>query len=34
MEQTPIKDIPEDKPIDPVWFYDHQVGKSITGGNV
>ncbi len=25
---------PADPPIDPVWEYDHQVGKSITGGLV
>ncbi|RMG40104.1 MAG: DUF1080 domain-containing protein [Planctomycetota bacterium] len=25
---------PEDPPIDPVWEYDHRVGKSITGGYV
>ncbi|MFP6691484.1 MAG: PQQ-dependent sugar dehydrogenase, partial [Pirellulales bacterium] len=24
----------QDKPIDPVWEYDHQTGKSITGGFV
>jgi len=28
------KVVGEDKPIDPIWVYDHQVGKSITGGNV
>ncbi len=22
------------EPIDPVWEYDHQIGKSITGGRV
>ena len=25
---------PADPPIDPIWEYDHQVGKSITGGLV
>ena len=25
---------PQDAPIDPIWEYDHQVGKSITGGYV
>jgi len=25
---------PSDPPIDPIWEYDHQVGKSITGGVV
>jgi glucose/arabinose dehydrogenase len=25
---------PQDEPLDPVWVYDHQVGKSITGGSV
>ncbi len=23
-----------DKPVDPLWEYDHQIGKSITGGHV
>ena len=23
-----------DKPVNPVWEYDHQIGKSITGGHV
>lgn len=25
---------PEDEPIDPIWEYHHDIGKSITGGNV
>ena len=30
------RDMPEgvSEPIDPVWEYDHQIGKSITGGRV
>lgn len=27
-------DIPTAKPIEPVWEYDHQIGKSITGGYI
>ena len=27
-------DEPQDQPIDPIWEYDHRIGKSITGGFV